>query len=653
MSRWKDAAREWWPHAIVGLAAFLVFAELLAYPRVFDDKKIIPYVEGLYRDRGLAGVVLSEWRIALDAPDSGGFYRPVAFLSLWADSRMAQIIPWNHHATNLALHAADSLLLLTLLTSLLSPVCALWGALLFAVHPVHVESVALATNRTDLLACFFLLVSVLCWRRARAGAAGAQAWGWFGVSLAACCLGGLSKEVSLVLPAVLLAWSFLESREARVPPRAWLVRSLPWLLGWVAVILVILALRRAVGIGFGPDVGPTGTRAANDAGLSGFFGLWGTYFRLLVCPWPLKAWYGRQAIAAGWNSFFWLAVVAGLTAFPAARGRERNGVAGLIWTVTFLIPVSGVVPLVAATAAERFLYLPSVGFSVVAAVFLCSCAERFRRRKAWIFAAAVLVILGMGALSATRVSVWSSNRTFSEEVIRVAPADYLGYTNLGAVELEEGNFERALSLTREAVRLNPNAAGARINLGMAYEKLGRKGEAMDAYRGAFDRNPGNMAAVYRLAPLLEGAGRSDEAADAYRTAIRLNPADAVALNNFGVLLSGMGRLEEASENLTAAVKLSPGYDKGHYNLGLVAMKRGLFGEAVTHFGEAVRLNPAYSEAYNNLGIACAVLGRAEEAARAWDKTLALDPGNREARGNIERLRQNFPRLGREEEAAGK
>jgi len=635
-------ARTGWTSVLVALAAFTVFAGALSHPPVWDDIGIVRYVENIYRDRGLAGVVQSEWRIDAAAPETGGFYRPVVLLSLWADNRMALSVPWNHHASNVALHVLNSLALLALLTPLLSPVPALLGALLFAVHPVHVESVALATNRTDLLACFFVLASTLAWRRFRSGCPeGSPAWHWFGLSLAAFLLGGLSKEVALVLPAVLLAWSFLEPREARGPAVRWLRTSLPWLLGWSVVVLAILALRHGLGIGFGPGASPS-NRSTADAGLSGYLGLWGTYARLLVFPWPLKSWYGMKAITADWSTFVWLGAIIGLSAVPAAGTRDRKSVVGLLWIAAFLLPVSGIVPLSTATAAERFLYLPSVGYGIIVAAALRFLGDRFPRWRTAGLVTLILVILALGSASMKRMAVWASSRSLAEEMIRLTPDDAIGYTNLGQYELERGNYAASLEFTREAARRAPGTAGLQVNLGMAYEGLARTAEAIESYRNAIKLDPANVRVHLRLAALLDSSGRFDEAVDSYEQAIRLEPSDATIYNNFGVLLSRLRRFDEASRVLATAVTLQPGYAEAHYNLGAAALHQGAFDSAITHLSEALRLKPDYTDALNNLGITYAELGRLEDAERSFSRVLEIDPGNAEARGNIERLWAIFP-----------
>jgi protein O-mannosyl-transferase len=465
----------------VALAAALGYTRTLGHDLVWDDVPLLRRIAEHFAARGMTGVLTAEF----DFPTMPalGYYRPIVLLSLWVDSLLAPHFPGVYHFTNVVLHVAAALLTTRVVTRVAgSAPAGLVGGLLFALHPVHVESVAFVSGRTDILACVFSLASVLAWlgsRDLQARSTAAQMTG----GAAAFTLALLSKEVSFLLPAILLGWDAVLPR--RGENRGWWRRNRSWLAVWAACIVAVLLLRYLV-IGV-----PLGRSGASPPGIGPPVLLVPAvllfYLRLLCVPWPLSSYYTADALRFGAWVLFSLPLLA--LCLATARGRDgRTGILGLFWIVGFLVPVLGIVPIQGPVMAERYLYLPSVGYALVAGQALGRLLESHRLRLAAAgFTGLILLLFGVATVS--QVGIWKDELTLFTDATRTAPRYAGGHYNLGNVLRRAGRYEEALQAYERAVRLDPNFPDALNNYGCALLTLGRFREAVAPYRAALRLSP--------------------------------------------------------------------------------------------------------------------------------------------------------------------
>ena len=289
-----------------------------------------------------------------------------------------------------------------------SPGAALAGALLFAVHPVHTEAVAWVSGRTDLLAAFFMLISVIAWVKDR-GAPAKRNWPWRVAGVLSFALALLSKEVSFVLPAVLLAWDLIipapGARGAREEP--WWGRNRFWITGWGTACAAVVLLRVVVaGIGFGAESASGGTLMVHDL-LPAITSVIATNVRLLAVPWPLNAFYTDDQLAFTALTFLGCALFA---IFCLALVRMRGIPVvwmGLAWIGFFLVPTFNLVARTGALVAERFLYVPSIGLALMVGYGWDALENADRARRLRIAAAfsVVAIVSGFGSLLRERESL--------------------------------------------------------------------------------------------------------------------------------------------------------------------------------------------------------------------------------------------------------
>jgi len=527
--------------ALVALAAALVYAGTLGHALVWDDANVLAGVREAAA-RG-AGALLGAEFLA-----DTGYHRPVVLLSLRIDDLLGGGAAFMFHLTNVLLHIAASVLTLLLLRAWLrGAAAALVGALVFAVHPAHVESVAFVSGRTDLWAAVLGLAATLAWTRWRRGErrAGPAAVLLFLLSL-------FAKESAYLLPTALLAVSALLPQD--VPePRPWWRRQAGWLGVAVATMAVAMALRVGVaGVGFGEGAATAGSRLGADLAtrLGHLPALAAWYLRLLLTPWPLNAYWSVQHLTPG---------IPTLTAAVAAVGvvalARRRGAAGLAWTFVFLLPVLGFAPLQGAPFAERFLYLPSFGWCLVIGALHARVSDAGRRRLAAGAATALVLILAAATLA--RVPVWRDDATLFTDMARRSPKEDIVQHNLGAALHRAGDTAGSMAAYRRAVAMAPNHEPSLRALGVAEGAAGNFEVSFDLLRRAVAADPRRPESHYNYAVIANQLGRAELAETHYRRAIELRPDYALPVAGLCELLAARGDAEGARRQLATLQRLDP------------------------------------------------------------------------------------------------
>ena len=489
------------------LVVLVLYGGTLAHKLVWDDLTLLTFVDQQVGENGVGALLSAKFVVNPERPRALGYYRPVVLLSLWADSRLSGLFSSSYHLTNVLLHALNAVLVLLLLRRLLrSEGGALGGALLFALHPVQVESVAFVSARTDLWAAAFTLAAALLWLEERTSR---KSPSWLGRAGSVMCfaLAVLSKESALMLPVVLLAWDVLAPQDLlhTVTP-VWWRRNRFWIVAWAMTGVFLAAMRWGVA-GVGMGAGTTGALSYMERGM-----VW-EYLRF---SWV----YGAAAL-----------LCLGLFLAVASRRSRRLGLLGLVWTGAFLLPVSGIVPLSAAAAAERYLYLPSVGLCVVLGALLERLASgAVRRRTA--YGVGIVLLLVMGTVSFSRSRIWRDELSLYSDLVRTSPGFAEAHYNLGIAYAKLGRDEEAAEKFRTAIRIMPEMVDAYIWLGNAYGKLGRYDFALDAYRQAVRIKPDSAGAHFNLALHHLGRGKREAALAEYQILKRIDPVIAERLQAF-------------------------------------------------------------------------------------------------------------------------
>jgi len=536
-------------------------------------------------------------------------YFPLKNSLQWLEWRLWGADPLGYHIVNVGLHVASALLIWRLL-GLLGVRAAFLGGLLFAAHPLAVESVAWISefkNTVSLPPLLLASIAYVEFDRSGRRWATVRALLWFAAALAC-------KTSTVMFPVVLLLFSWW--RRGRIRGRD-LRAAAPFFAAALVMGLATVWFQstRAIGIAGTPE--SLGARLA-QAG-------WSIVIYARMCVWPsgLAPIYPPSPVS--WAAIApWLGICAVLGVFWLRRaGWGRHALLGSGWFLLNLVPVLGIIPMAyyrISPRADHFAYVPLVGCVGLAAAGFGAMLDAWekRRRPGWLvrlpFAAGAAAAVGAMAFEArTCAAAYRDESALWTYAVERNPGAWLARNNLGKVLYQERRPGEAADQFRKAIKLEPDSPEAHANLGNCLEAEGRAEEARREYAAALGIDPGFAGAHYDLGLSLLKSGRLDEAAGEFLAAIRLDPAHAAARNNLGLALAGLGRPSEAMEQYQLALKMDPELPEAHLNLGNALLKQGRTEDAVAEYREALRLDPGYSGAHNNLGYALARLGRQKEA----------------------------------------
>ncbi len=575
----------WAPGVAVAVAAIVAYLPVLRAGFVWDDDSYVTANAALRTLDGLRRIWLEPGAVAQ--------YYPLTFTTLWLEYRAWGLAPLGYHLSNVLLHALASVLLWRVLLRLDVPGAAL-GAALFALHPVHVESVAWVTERKNVLSGVFYLGAALAYLRWALPRACEPPAGWrmYAAALGCFVAALLAKTVTCTLPVALLVvvwWKRGRLRAADILPLA------PVLVAGIAAGLGTAWLERM-------HVGARG--AAWDLSLADRILIAGraVWFYLWSLVWPVRLTfiYPRWTIDAGvwWQWVFPLAALAALGGLWAARGRIGLGpfVAALFFGIT-LGPALGFVdvyPMRYSFVADHFQYLASIGPLALAAAL----ATRVRWQERRLAAGAVLALLAV--LTWRQTLAYADAETLWRDTLAKNPGATMAHVNLGVLLQQAGRLDEAAAAFERALVLEPDAADGHLNLANVRHAQGRTAEAEAGFRAALRLDPGNAAAHLNLANTLAARGALADAVPLYERALALRPRYADAHNNLANVLAMQGRTEEAVPHWEAALAIDPGYAEAHRNLALVLANAGRLAEAEARLREAVRLKPDFAAARGDL-----------------------------------------------------
>jgi len=610
---------------------------------VWDDKNEVTQMAALDGPGALGKIWLT--------PATGDYY-PVKTTLEWLEWRWWGDSTFGYHLINVGLHACGAVLLWRLLKKL-GVRCARFGGLLFAVHPVAVESVAWVDELKNTLSLPFLLLAMIAYVRfSGAGAAESarrsptgEGGGFYWLSLLCFLLAMLSKSSVVMFPLILLLYAWW--RRGRIG-LADLRCAAPFLA--ISVVLGILTIRFQQQHGLGGGVagaafalGGWPTRTAR-AGLMAAF-----YFFKCVAPVGLMPIYPRwQVNPAAPGSFLpWLALAAVVSWLWSKRATwGRHVLFGLGWFFLNLAPVLGFVAISHfrfTWTMDHLAYLPLAGLVGLAAAGFGAWDGRWTRDRPgwrWLAPASAAAICALLAVASHRyAAAFGGDESFWTTALERNPSAWLAENNLGNLLLDRGETAAAIGHFERALHLNPDYPEAEYNLGLACAGLGRLPEAVVHYTASVRLQPGNGDGHNNLGNALLRLGRTPEAIAEYSEAVRLQPTDVQAHCNLGVALMRMNRGAEAIAQYQEALRLRPDSTQARAGLGNAWARLGHLDEAIGQYEAALRLAPDDADLHFNLAVAFTQAGRRPEAIAQYGEVLRLRPNDADARENLRRAQE--------------
>jgi Flp pilus assembly protein TadD len=530
-----------------------------------------------------------------------GNWHPLTWLSHMLDYELCGLNPAGHHMTNLLLHLANVLVLFWALQRMPG---SLWKnffvAALFALHPLHVESVAWIAERKDVLSTFFWMLTILVYTyyAERPGA-----WRYAGVCI--CFVSGLlSKPMMVTLPFVLLLvdywplgrmeikrWTFSSSSVSTSPtgatsPYRLILEKMPlFLLTVVSCALTLFAQWRSGAVGSLKGL-PISERFANA--LVSYI----QYISKMVWPQDMAVLYPHPLHWPLWE-VLGSAFLLGIVTFSILRAGRKYPylLVGWLWYLGTLVPVIGLVQVGFQGIADRYTYLPLIGLFMIVAYGIPEVLKGGWGRKLALYVVAPLLMIVLLCVTRNQVLRWQSSTTLFEHTLRVTINNSVIHNNLGVVLLAQGKDNEARGHFVEALRIRPGYADAHYNLGALLAREGKDAEA--------------------VSHLLQ--------------ALRYNPGLADAHNYLGAISLKEGNLQEAVFQFSETIRLNPDHAYGHNNLAVVLAREKKFQEAIAHLRRAIQISPAYAEAHLNLGIGYWETGNKDGALRQYEILQRIDP----------------------------
>lgn len=591
----------------------LVYSPVWLYDFVsFDDPMYI--TQNFHVKAGLSWHSV-RWALTTNAASN---WHPLAWLSHMIDVQLFGVNPGPHHAVSLLLHIANSLLLLGVLWRMTGAVGrSAFVAFLFAVHPVHVESVAWIAERKDVLSTLFWMLGL--W--AYTDYVRARSWRSYALVVVCLALGLMAKPMVVTFPFALLLLDYWPL--ARPFDRRLLLEKLP-LFGLVAASSAVTFLAQSRGGAVSALAAlPLPVRLANAA--TAYLG----YIEKTLWPEGLTVFYPYTR-ELGLRLGIALVVLVAITAFSVAQRRRRYLLVGWLWFLGTLVPVIGLVQVGLQSMADRYTYIPAIGLFIMIA-WAVPELRIVPRPRITLAGVSVGVVVALAIVAHAQVQFWRDSLTLWTHALDVTPGEAHVQTALGSVLAEQGRPAEAAALYTAALRTDPQFAEAHNKLGVILADQHRPADAIPHYEAALRIKPALPEPHYNLGNALTALGRFDEAMAQYREAIRLVPDDAAAHSALGSVLDDQGHVEQAIAEYREALRINPLFADAHNNLGAALARQGDANGAIAEFLEAVRINPKQADAHYNVALMLNKGGRKEEAVQHLREALRLRPDHPGAR----------------------
>jgi protein O-mannosyl-transferase len=621
------------------LCMVLVLITLLVYGQVRKYDFIV-WDDPLYVTRNLnvqAGFHWESIRWAFTT-NHAAIWFPLTWLSHMLDYRLYGLSPAGHHLTNLFWHLLNGLLLFRILQSMTREIWPSFSvAILFAIHPLHVESVAWVAERKDVMSAFFWLLTTWFYLR-YVRVPLVKNYIPVAVGLG---LGLMVKPMLVTLPFALILLDVWPLRRVQTY-RSWiplLREKIPlFVLVLLSIILTIWA-QHSVSAIVSLDSKPMSLRIEN-AIIS-----YGTYLYKFFWPVGLSVFYPYpDSPFSLWKLGITSIILGGLSWFAwHSRHRFPYVLTGWLWFLGTLVPVIGIVQVGGQTLADRFTYIPSIGFFIIIAWGIKDFLSIHPSYRGSLVFACTSAVIVLSTLCYIQVQQWKDSITLFQHALSVQENNSLAHGCLGAALIQRQNPKQAEKHLIRALELNPRYPEALNDLGTILFEKGMYPEAVTRFSSALTLNPNYAEAHNNLALTLTHMNRFPEAIEHYKIAISLNLRSPNTLNNLGVALAQIGRFEDAKPYFRQALTIQPSYDEAYNNLGLLYYQQKDYANSKAYFESGLSYNSNNPKAYFFLGLISAAQGQAQEAVNRFSQALKLDPNFREAEEELKGIQNKYQR----------
>jgi tetratricopeptide (TPR) repeat protein len=577
----------------LALATIVIFWQVCSFEFVnYDDMHCI--VKNLNIQTGITFKTI-KWAFY---NDYWCMWHPLTWFSHILDWQLFGPNAGGHHLTSLAFHIANTLLLFIVLkqmTGALLP--SVFVAALFALHPLHVESVAWISERKDVLSTFFWMLTMWAYVRFVRRPKVAN----YLLIVIFLALGLMSKPMLITLPFVLLLLDYWPLERFRTKHSLFylLIEKIPLFVMVFATGVVTFIVQKKGGAVDMVEKYSFLIRLANAS--TSYL----QYIIKMVWPARLAMFYPHP----GRNVSIPYAVISAVLLLAATilvlrfAKKHRYLVTGWFWYLGTLVPVIGFVQVGAQAMADHYTYITLTGLFIIIAWGTPELLEKWLHRKTVLWAPSLIVLSVLSICTYLQVGYWKNTITLCQHALDVTSNNWKAHLILAEVLSKQNRIEEAIWHNSEAVRIKPDYVDALNSLGTVLRVVGRVDEAIGYYKKALEINPQHIGANFNLGVALAVKGRFGEAISLYNKALQLAPDITETHLYLGIALTENGRFAEAVKEFEEVLRIQPQNAIAHNAFGVALLRQGKFDEAIAHFNQAVQINPNFTAARKNLNFA--------------------------------------------------
>ena len=562
-------------------------------------------------------------------------YRPIVTISYFIDYAIWHLNPFGFHLTNIILHTLNTVLFYLFLNAVIqNKRIVLLSTLFFITHLALLETINCIGYREDLLSATFLLVSLIYFVKSDTilykKSDKRRFTLYYAISLIAYLCALFSKEMAITFPVLLLL--FVVFSDQKIWPDV-VKRFKGIYTGYIAVSLFYVIIRFVIFTN--PALKATYQPGGFWVNTFTMIKILASYIQLSFFPFNLNADYVVPLVKTPLEGSFILSITFLISIFIlfAILIKSRNMFScWMAWFFIMILPVMNILP-IGNIMAERYLYIPVMGFCVAKGILIYRITDRtlspraIPLRRIVQLTLVTLMIGGYGFSIIRKNGNWRDEFTLWTKTIRRAPDSHRAHSNLGNVYMESGFTERAQMEYQTALAINPKSAHAHSNLGTVYSKQGNIDKAFIEYKEAIRLDSDYAQPHNNLGNIYFNQGHIDKARAEYEEALRIKPNYAHAHNGLGSVYDAIGDIDMAFREFKKSLYYDNRYIHAINNLGVNHAKRGLLNESIVEFKKAIKLDTNQAQSHYNLGLAYEKSGKTTDAIHEYNTVIHLDPNN--------------------------
>lgn len=565
-------------------------------------------------------------------------WHPLTWLSHQLDATLFGIEPGYHHLMSAVYHTINSVVLFFTMRLLTGTT---WRsamvAAIFAFHPGHVESVAWVSERKDLLSAFFFFLTVCAYvKYVKEDNPGK----WYAIVLAFFAFGLMAKPMLVTVPFVLLLLDYwplkrIDKFGSKQIGRLF-VEKIPLFLMVIASSITTFKAQKE-----GGAVVPLETMSMDLRVINSILS-YVKYLGTLFYPVNLAGWYPHQETYPWWQTVGALLIIGGVTFYALKHLKDKKYLmVGWLWYLGMLVPVIGLVQVGGQSYADRYTYLPFIGLSIMLVWLISDWVERFNINRDAVSAAAIILMIALGALSFRQAAFWKDTETFYQHTLAITERTFIFEQNYCNYLLRMNRLDEAEVQCRNSIKHNPTYVSAYVSLGVVLMQKGENEEGLKSFETAWRLQPDDVQAYANWVNALISLRRYDEAEKAIVTLEnwqgnraeideRLYKVYKMIAFSYGQ----EGNTEKAINHLRKAVSLNPFEADTHSNLGMLLYEQGKTDEAYGELKLSLALNPQQPDIQNAVGRILAFQKKWDDSILYFQKALEIDPQNEKAAKNL-------------------